>query len=316
MTIHRAKHAGLILGVMLLLPLVVTASDRLVQVGGLDLWMEPPAGFTTATAFTGFQDVQSFSTIEVREVEAPIDAIAGQLTGEALSGKGMDLVSEESLQIDGRRALLLQVAPRPSTPPFNKWLLVIGDQYRSVSITAAYPQQAGPEVAESLKQALLSSRWLRTAEQQLFYDLPFTVTQTEDLKYTRRTPKMLVLADASATGSLTPEAPSIVVGHVDSPTELVDIKAVSHAHLEQLKSLEIVSVLTGKETKVAGIRAYRIEAAARIKATDTPVRFEQILVFQPYKYLLIQSSVETAQAERYVPQFNEVVESVQFKKPR
>ena len=138
---------------------------------------------------------------------------------------------------------------------------------------------------------MLSARWLRTPTEQLFHDLPFTLEESEDLKFVKRTPGMLVLADTTRTGTLGSESPSIVVGHLSSETELVDIKAISHAQLEQLSSIEILEILEEGEAKVAGIRSYQIQARAQPVNGYYTLIFRQILVFQQYKYLLVHSSV-------------------------
>ena len=301
-------------GVWSLCLVTAAAGAAPTKVNGIDVVMDPPAGFRPATAFVGFQHVQSFSTIEVSELDAPFATIAAQISPEVFAEQDLVLAKKQALRIDGRDALLLQLlAGESAVADFNKWMLVIGDSYRSLSITAAYPSASEEKQGGKMRDSLLTTRWLRTPQQQLFYDLPFTVVETTDLKYTRRTANMLVLADTSATGDLSSLSPSIVIGHIDSKAELVDIKEISHQQLEAMQSVEVLEVMEEGETKVDGIRAYRIVARARPRGGDVVLAFEQIIAFQLYKYLLVQSSGEEALADRYRPQFDEVVGSIGFK---
>ena len=81
-----------------------------VKIDGIDVQMEPPPGFTPASAFLGFQNVQSFSTIEVREVEASIDSLAARLEDPGFTMEAMRLAGREALVLGDRRAYLLQLA--------------------------------------------------------------------------------------------------------------------------------------------------------------------------------------------------------------
>lgn len=306
---HKRNHSFILLWLF-----AFTSAAAPTRINGIDVVLDPPAGFSQASAFLGFQHVQALSTIEVRELETPFNKIAVQITPEVFATQALELRKKQALQLDSRSALLFHlVAEGGAAADFNKWVLVIGDNYRSLSITAAYPSMSEQKQGSKLRDALLTTRWLRTPEQQLFYDLPFTASETENLKYTRRTRNMLVLADTSAAGELSSSSPSIVIGHLESADELTDIKGISHRQLQALNSLEIIEVTEEEEVKVDGIKAYRIAARARPKEGGSALWFEQIIAFQLYKYLLVQSSVPEDQVEDYLPQFEQVVGSIAFK---
>lgn len=282
-------------------------------IDGVNVQMQPPDGFVRARAFLGFQQIETYSSIELQELEVPFPELAPQLTPEMYAAKNTLLVGSQSLESGGRKALLLELETELSGTQVNKWVYIIGDALRSISITAAYPRWAAPTMREPLKEAVLSARWLRTWQEQLLYDMPFTVAESASLKFVRRTPNMLILADISETGSLTPSTPAIVVGHLSSDEELIDIKAVSHEQLLQLESIELVEILAEGETKIDGIRSYQIEARVRQNATGATHMFRQVLAFQPFKYLLVHASVDEQLTSKYQPQFDQVIASIAFK---
>ena len=171
-------------------------------------------------------------------------------------------------------------------------------------------------MSEPLRESLLSVRWLRTHTQQLFHDLPFIVSETEDLRFVKRSHNMLVMTATPDSGTTRSSRPSLVIGHLKSDAPIDDRMALSHSQLTQVKSLEVLEILDEGETKVAGIHAYHILAKARNIASGDIVVFHQILVFQEYRYLLIHSSVKENASAVYQPQFAAVVASLKFKQVR
>ena len=241
LTLHSVTRYAI--QIITLVSLATSAAIAAERIAGVDLVMDPPPGFSPATAFIGFQQVQSFSTIEVRELEAPFESMVTQLSPEIFAKQNIIVKSTLPLRVRHRDARLLELETNGEGSDFNKWMLIIGDAYRSLSITAAYPRLAAATMREPLKKSLLSAQWLRTPTEQLFYDLPFTLEESEDLKFAKRAPSMLVLANTSQTGALGSESPSIVVGHLSSETELGDIKTISHTQLEQLSTIQILEIL-------------------------------------------------------------------------
>ena len=280
---------------------------------GVNVRLQPPPGFTQTQAFTGFQQMETFSSIQVDELEAPFQTLATQLTPEFYATTNTRLVDSRQLQSGSRDALLLELETELSGAQLNKWVLLIGDALRSITITATYPRWAADTMREPLKASLLSAEWLRTDEEQFLHDLPFIVSQSEDLKFSRRTANMLVLADTGETGELRPAVPAITIGHLASKTALPDIKTLSHGQIDQLQSIDIIEILEEKETTIDGIRSYEIVARVRLNATGIPHLFRQILTVQSLRYLLIHASVDEREAQKYQPQFNRVIASIAFK---
>ncbi len=293
--------------------LALGAQAEPARIEGVDLYIDAPPGFTPATAFTGLQQIETFTSIEVREVASPFETVADGLSADRLVLEGATLLASEPFESEGRAALLLHLEQEVSGIPFNKWHLVIGDELRSLVVTATYPAWTAEAMSGPLRQSLLGAKWLRTREEQLFRDLPFTLAETQDLKFVKRTNNMLVLADVSETGALTGRSPSIVVGHLASEEELIDIKSIAHRQLAALNGIDITEILDEGETRIDGIRSYSINAKARMLATDSDVILEQVLAFQSFKYLLTQSVVEEALSARYAPQFDRVLASIRFK---
>ena len=309
--IAKRQVTQAIVALLLTLPGLLAAEN----IPGTDITLSPPANFITATSFVGFQQIETFSTIKIAQLEQPYAEALLEANQQRADTSGAPVPDSLSLRVGTREAQLFALTTKISGETFNQWLLIIGDAHRSISITATYPDWAAATMSDPLRESLLSAQWLRSAQQQLFYDLPFVVSETADLKFTKRTANMLILADAPPTGSVQTTTPAMVIGHLTSDTPIIDIKAFSHAQLAKLKTIELVDLVNEGEVKVDGIRAYKITATARSVATGDILSFGQILAFQEYRYLLIHQSVREAAFGAYEAQFAEVVASLRFKQP-
>ena len=159
-----------------LMALVFTRPLGAATIPGTDIAITPPAGFTPATSFTGFQQVETFSTIKIAQLEQPYAEALLEANQQRADTSGAPVPDSLSLRVGEREAQLFALKTNISGETFNQWLLIIGDAHRSISITATYPDWAAATMSDPLRESLLSAQWLRSAQQQLFYDLPFVVS--------------------------------------------------------------------------------------------------------------------------------------------
>lgn len=254
------------------LPLLVTAfvldaRAEIVRIDGSDFFIEAPDGFVRADTFAGLQQVETSSSIVVNEVAAAFDTVVASLSPDRLVLEGILVSDSTRFESGGRPALLQHLEHDISGIPFHKWQLVIGDSLRTLIVTASFPAWAAGKMSEPLEASLRSANWMRSAQEQLFYDLPFTLKQTDDLKFVKRAPNTIVLADLAQTGELTGRSPSIVVGYLHSDDELVDRPAIAHRQLHSMKGIRDIEILEEGATTVDGIGAYVIRAKARLSGS-------------------------------------------------
>lgn len=275
----------------------------------------PPAGFEKATGFTGFQQIETFSTIKIQEYNQSITSLQKDMASANLLSKSTVTLSSEAIEISGQQGWLLSIKEKISNHKFHKWILLFGDQFSAVSVTASTPESGQTQLIASLKEALVNVIWERDAYTQLFKGLPFKFSQSKDLKFTRRTAKMVILTEKTTGSKAIKLIPSLVIGSDINREEIIDIVAFSKNKLEQLKDYSNFEIQLETETKIDGIRAYKILATAMHKPTEKPVNFYQILVFQQHKYLIIQGVTDPETSKIFLEQFDTISNSLVFKNP-
>ena len=280
-----------------------------------DVTLTPPPGFIEATAFNGYLHPQFHASIEIRELEAPIMSVLEQFSPELFEERGFEVRHIQRSAVDGRTALVYFLIAPEGQPDVDQWQLLMGDEFTSLSIAASFPRIHTDTLSQPLGESLVSVRWARTPQQQLFRGLPFTVSEAEDLRFIKRSSNSIVLARIPEDGTAAPPTASVAISHLVSEAEISEARQLSKTHLEQLSSLTVEGIMEESETTIDGIKGYQIIARGQLEGQPSPVRFQQIIAYQPRKYLLVHSVVPESSAERYQPQVEAVIASIRFKAP-
>ncbi len=177
-------------------------SAQPVRIRGTRVSLDPPAGFSPAPQFAGFQNPDLQSAIMVTELPGPASVMQRGMTKTALASRGMTLLESSTASVDGQDALLLRVRQASASGDVLKWMLIAGDQTRTVMVVGTYPTAADTAVGEAIRRSLLNARLGNgTAAPDSFEGLRFRVTPTPFLKLAGRVNDMLTLTE---TGTMTP----------------------------------------------------------------------------------------------------------------
>jgi phosphotransferase system HPr-like phosphotransfer protein len=274
-----------------------------------DIVINTPDGFTKADNFAGFVQPESFATIKTSESIHSIDQTIDSL----LKAKST-IISSEKVTISDKKGVLVKSNETINGNDFQLLTLIFGDQISTITITASYPSHLVKGLASIIKTSLMSTRWLRLPQQQLFQGLPFALDQSDNLTIVKRTANSVVLINKVPFDTSETITPLLVASSVASEKEIIDIKAHSKQQLASQRFESEITITNEEETKINGIRAYHIIASATDKKTQLPVTIYQTIAFQQFKYLLIQGIVEQSEYAQYAPQFEQIIASVKFKK--
>lgn len=285
-----------------------TAEDR---VPGTAVTLTPPVGFSAASQFTGFQNEKSGASIAVTEVPAPVRQLLDGLDAPKLATQGMKLIASSEVTVAGRNALLLHVVQTASGIEFEKWMLILGDDSRAVLLVGTFPQAISDAMREPVKSALLSAMWDPSQAIVTTENLPFGISETADLKISKRMSTVLILTKGGSSAVVTAEDPLLVVGTSISDADLSNLEAFARTRILQTAQLEDIEIIQGRTAEpVDGLSTYELEANARDQRSGIPVRVYQLLIGDGRRYFLVQGIVGTSQAEQFVPQFREVARSL------
>ncbi len=152
------------------------------------------------------------------------------------------------------------------------------------------------------------------ANEALFKGLPFNATPSTQLHFAKRTANSVVLIDKAPYDTSLTVTPLLIISSLNNEQTVNDRVAFSKQQLNKAENLQDITIKTEKAMTIAGIRAYQIIADATDKQTSQKVIVYQAIAFQPNRFLLIQGLAGKSQAERFLPQFNQITDSVSFKK--
>jgi hypothetical protein len=255
-------------------------------------------------------DVQS--SIMVTQLPGPASVMKRGMTRPALASRGMTLLASSTAEVDAQDALLLHVQQASSSGDVLKWMLIAGDQTRTVMIVGTYPTAAQAGVGEAIKRSLLSARWgLAVTAPDAFEGLQFRITPTARLKLAGRVNNLLALTE---TGTITPSSPDAALyfaGHSIGSIEIGDLRAFSETRLAQTTRTRGITRVTGRLVTLDGLEAYELEALATDARTARPVHIYQVIAPDEGGYFIIQGFVGPARAAAVVPEFRRVTETFQ-----
>ncbi len=302
-TTFRRIFASLVV----LLAAAPAAADR---VAGTSAALDPPPGFTAARDFSGFQHGPSGSSIVLTELAGPASSVTAAMTADGLATQGMRLLASSETAAAGRSGLLLHVAESKSGIEYEKWMLALGERNRTLLVVGTFPKELGDSLRDPIRSALLSVQWSPRVEAPRTQGLPFSVSETADLKTSRRVADRLLLTKEGANVTVDPAEPLIVVGVSSADIPITDVENFARDRAQRISEVADLSGIDGRTLQVDGLNAYELGADARDQKTGAPLRVYQLVVADGKRYFLAQGRVGAEQAERFFPQFRQVGRSL------
>lgn len=279
------------------------------DIAGVRVRLQPPAGFTPAARYPGFEHAGSGASIMVSEIPGPFAELRAGFTAEALASRGMTLRSSEGLGIGGREGVLVAVTQSARGTEFEKWIAMFGDDSATVMVTGTYPAAAAAELSASMRSAVLSAQ-LREGQLDPFEGLGFRVTESPRLRVATRVSNALLLNEAGNLSHPRPGDTGFVVGRSIAEVDLADLEAFSRRRLQQTATLSGITNVSGQPVTIDGIHGFELLADALNTGTSIPMRIYQVVLPEGSHYILIQGLVRADQADELVPEFRAVAQSL------
>ena len=308
-TVERSKpsnHARLIIATCVVLADVCLVRAQTVRVPGTGVTMVPPPGFSAAKDYPGFEHIDQQSSIVVTEVPGPFAAIKSGLTTEGLASKGIALAGSKTVTVGGKESLLLRAAQKVGDTVFGKWMLVGGDDTRTVMIVATFPQTAADALTGPLVRSLLTASWGAESAPDVFEGLLYRVSPSRRLKIAGRMANMLLLNESGSMSPSGPEQALYIVGNSLGKVDVADLKMLSERRALQSDHAKDLKNIVWSATQLDGLQAYEFLADATDVKTGTHIKLYQVLASDGAGYFLIQGMVIAERASEMVEEFRRV----------
>jgi hypothetical protein len=277
------------------------------RVPGTPVLMEPPAGFVAETSFAGFGRRDQQASIMVTPFPAPLAQLKEGFTREALAGRRITLLKEETVTVAGAPATLYHVAQAALGVDFRKWILPLEHDGSAVLIVGTYPLAEEKALSGPIRQALLGTR-LEAADGEQLAGLPFRVQPTDRLKLVTRIGSSLLLSE-SGQPSPDPKQALLVVGPSIGAAALDDLEAFSRARAARIEQVRGLRNVSGRARAVDGLAGWELLGDAEDVKSGTPLRVYQLVLRDGERYFMAQGLVEAGRGPEFVEEFRKVAES-------
>lgn len=289
----------------------VTIAQQPVRVSGTKVSLVPPAGFSPAARYPGFERRDPHASIMVTELPGPAAQMQRGMTPGRLASRGMHLLGSSRHLVDGHEALLLRLSQNAGGYEVLKWMLIAGDDDGTVMVVATFPKEADALLAEPARASLLTTT-LGTAAAgpgDHFEGLPFRVSPTRTLKIAGRVSNLIVLTESGAIGPQGPDACVFIVGSSIAEVRVADLRAFAEARVRETEKVSSVRIVEARELAIGGLPAYEIVATAIDPRTGRSLTLYQVLLLDDASYFVMQGLVVQPRAAAMVPEFQRVAAS-------
>lgn len=261
-------------------------------ISGTRIRLTPPANFTPANQFPGYQLESRVSSIMITEIPGPFtETSAGFSKPDELKKRSMLVLNKQEVKLGGHNALLLKVEQRAYETDFLKWLLVFGDEKETVIITANFPKMYEAELSEKLKASILTAQWDKKRAVAPTESLNFTVEEKGELKLANRMVNMLSFTKNGIIPKKDITDPLFIAGQSISKTAIPDNEEYSKARVLQISQVKDIEVEQLNKITIDNLNGYEIVASGKDTKSEQPMLIYQVMLFEEQSYFLMQGFV-------------------------
>jgi len=303
--------SGLILA-LLALPALAGAVPA--RVPGTLVDLDPPPGFTLMERYPGFENRAKEASIMVSELPGSAVEVRKGMTRENLAGRGMTLISTQTVMVAGKSALLLNVSQRAAGRNFLKWMLVAGDAKKSVMVVGSFPKES-PALSLPIKRAVLSTKWSPSGPSSSFEGLTFRVDPAPKLKLGGRVGNLLVFSESGKIEPNNTTEAMLIVGSSYTEATVTDVEAFAKERASKTTRIGPLKIIEGRTVTTDGLPGYEIVANTYDLKSSKDIRMYQLVLADKTTYYLAQGFVTPERAAAVLPQFRLVTGSFRRVRP-
>lgn len=254
-------------------------------VKGSKVSLIPPAGFTVAQNFLGFQEEESGSSIMVLDIPAPFGETAFAITTENLKTQGIEAKEIENLSINGFPALFVTGIQNAYGTSFTKYILLLGTEQETIVLNGLSP--ANLQVGEEVKKSLLSVFYEANKALDPFQSVDFSIDVTETkLRFAKSMSNSLIFTVDGKIPTASTDKTSLIIGKSFSPAATDDNIAFATSRIRQTPFI-IQEIAYAEEIRVDGLTGVEILAKATSMTSGVAEQIYQVILFTDELYYIL-----------------------------
>lgn len=267
------------------------------------MWMAAPEGFAVSNRFPGFEVPDIYSSILLSEIPASLADVLSRVEREQLGSQALTEQQREQVSIDGYSGVLILADQQVDEAWFQKWILILGDENRSLTAVGSYPDALASRLSTPVRASLETISWRPDSAEQ---SPGFQVTETDRLKVVSRSASAVVLASAGAELSAASTDARVVVTRARMPVTIDNLEDFALARLLQTQGLADLSNLESAPVTVGMLPGWELIADARLAESDTPITIYQALVVRENSYFLVMAISAQSEFDSWIDEFFDV----------
>lgn len=260
---------------LLIVQFIYAQSGILIKVPGTKCSLLPPKNFTPASSFSGFQHIQTGSSIMINEIPAPYQSIVGGFTAQALQTRGMSLIDKKEIDFNTSKATLIHVTQPANGTTYIKHILIFGDVNHTVMVNGIYPQSA-KDMGDKIKESILSTVYNSSQNENTVDAASFSVDVSDtEFKMVKYVSGSLLY---STDGKIATESPTLIVSNSIAKINTENQKKYAEERFRKLPNGEKSSIRQVKGVTIDKLDGYEIIADGKTK-NDTPELVYFVMLF-------------------------------------
>jgi hypothetical protein len=275
---------------------------------GTGVTLAVPAGFNASRDFPGIGRAADLSSVMVTELDVPLAIARDAFSPEAMARRDIEVASTTPIVVDGHQTSLIAATQKIGSMAFRKWFVLLGNDERSVLLTATTPVNLEAQHRDTLVRVLESARWSQGSEAAAApHALSFQVREAAPLRIVRSAEDSIVLSDPAAVKGHVP--PLVAVGASQAHVDVGDLATFAKTRLDETVSIHEIAVESQGPRALGELQGYQIAARAKDAESGRAVRVQQILASDGTRYYLVQGIFDAEDAPRLAPAFEAVAAS-------
>jgi hypothetical protein len=284
-------------------------TEKLIKVSGTRCSLIPPSGFVAATTFSGFQNVETGTSIMINELPAPYQSLVDGFTAEALKSRGMTLIKKETIDFNGSKATLINLTQSANGTTYLKQMLVFGDTKGTVLVNGIYPE-VSKDIEAQIKDALLSTVYNRSQNDSPLEAATFTIDiKDSDFKLIKYMSGSLLY---STDGKIPTEKPTLIVGNSIAKVSSQNQKKYSEERLKKLPRGELNVIKEINEITIDNLKGFEIIVNGKTKDDKAELVYQVMLFNENGDYYIIIGQTKE-EFDKYLKSFKKIAKTFKRK---
>lgn len=256
------------------------APQERILVPGTRVRIAPPPGHAAALGHLGFTWPDSGSSLALTELPTPYAESLKSFTAEILAKRGMTVISESEVKIDGRDAKLVYVSHKQRDIPTRKWLAATGNEKRTLLFTAAFAEPMESKQSEAFKAAILGALWDPSLEIDPFALLAWKIETPKGLRYAANlVTSLLFTEDGEGVSKEAPGKAALTITPAAGSAKAAELQAFAEARARALPGVGKTLAIETSRSFTHGLRqGWEIVGKARDEGDTTDLAVHVIVL--------------------------------------